>query len=250
MATATARDLERVVQRRNGEKAAPTFSRGEMERRVTALRVAMAARDIDACLFTSYHNINYYADFLYCAFGRRYGLVITGDASTTISAGIDGGQPWRRSFGDNVVYTDWRRDNYFHALERLLKGARRVGIEHDQVSVDLRRLLGEAFPQVAFVDIAETAMWMRTVKSAEEIALIEQGAAVADIGGAACVEALGTGVREHEVALASTAAMVRAFLAGVRDGTPPPVSWRDGYQALAVALAAYEASERGEPVAY
>jgi len=52
-------------------------------------------------------------------------------------------------------------------------------------------------------------MWMRTVKSAEEIALIRQGAQIADIGGAACRAAIGPGVREHEVALASTGAMVR-----------------------------------------
>ena len=27
----------------------------------------------------------------------------------SVSALIDGGQPWRRGFGDNVVYTDWAR---------------------------------------------------------------------------------------------------------------------------------------------
>ncbi len=30
-------------------------------------------------------------------------MVIDHDNATTISAGIDGGQPWRRTFGDNVV---------------------------------------------------------------------------------------------------------------------------------------------------
>ena len=25
----------------------------------------------------------------------------------SVSALIDGGQPWRRGYGDNVVYTDW-----------------------------------------------------------------------------------------------------------------------------------------------
>ena len=27
----------------------------------------------------------------------------------SVSALIDGGQPWRRGYGDNVVYTDWAR---------------------------------------------------------------------------------------------------------------------------------------------
>ena len=34
---------------------------------------------IDAVLFTSYHNINFYSDFLYCSFGRFYGLAVTHD---------------------------------------------------------------------------------------------------------------------------------------------------------------------------
>ena len=33
-------------------------------------------------------------------------------------AGIDYGQPWRRTFGENIVYTDWKRDNYYHAVQQ------------------------------------------------------------------------------------------------------------------------------------
>ena len=73
----------------NGVPVQPTFSAAEMQRRLDAIRAAMADLGIDAALFTSYHNINYYADFLYCYFGRRYGLVVTQDASTSISAGIE-----------------------------------------------------------------------------------------------------------------------------------------------------------------
>ena len=52
-------------------------------------------------------------------------------------------------------------------------------------------------------------MRLRMVKSAEEIALIRHGARIADIGGAACVEAIADGVPEYEVALHATQAMVR-----------------------------------------
>ena len=101
---------------RNGPRARPTFSPAEMERRLGAIRAVMAEANVDAALFTSFHNINYYSDFLYCSFGRRYGLVVTPEAATSISAGNDGGQPARRSFGGNVTYTDWRKDNWFHAV--------------------------------------------------------------------------------------------------------------------------------------
>ena len=193
----------------NGSKVAGTFSAGEMQRRLTAIRSYMAQARIDAALFTSYHNINYYADFMYCQFGRRYGLLVDHDIVTSISAGIDGGQPWRRTFGRNLTYTDWQKDNYFHAIAQVIGAARRVGIEFDQVSVDLLNLLQDAFPSVVFVDIAAPAMRLRMIKSAEEIAHITEMARIADIGGAACVEATGTGVPEHEVALHSTATMVR-----------------------------------------
>jgi creatinase len=52
-------------------------------------------------------------------------------------------------------------------------------------------------------------MRLRMIKSAEEIAHITEMARIADIGGAACVEATKVGVPEHEVALHSTATMVR-----------------------------------------
>ena len=52
-------------------------------------------------------------------------------------------------------------------------------------------------------------MALRMVKSAEEIAWIKEGARIADIGGAAAVEAIAVGAAEHEVALHATQAMVR-----------------------------------------
>jgi creatinase len=201
--------LQDLIVIRNGEKAKGTFSKEEMESRLGRLRKHMAASGIDHVLFTSYHNINYYGDFLYCSFGRPYGLVVTQKGSTSISANIDAGQPWRRTFGDNITYTDWRRDNYFQAVRQLTPGVRRLGIEFDHVSLDLRRQLEAALPGVEFVDVGQPSMWMRTIKSAEEQKLIREGARIADIGGAACVEAAGVGVPEHEVALNSTRAMVR-----------------------------------------
>ncbi len=199
----------RLLTIRNGEKVKPTFSAAEMQRRTDKLRAYMAQENIDAVLFSSYHNINYYSDFLFCHFGRFYGLVVTHDAHTTISANIDAGQPWRRSFGDNVVYTDWQRDNYFHAAKTLLAGKKRVGVEFDNLSVENMKKLKDALPDAEIVDISKGVMRMRMIKSEEEIALIKHGARVADIGGQACYDAVAVGVPEYEVALAATQAMVR-----------------------------------------
>lgn len=209
----TMSDLERLKRLENGEKETPIFSKQEMNRRNDALRKYMGEKDIDATLFTSYQNINYYSEFLYTAFGRNYGLVVTQDKHVTVSANIDGGMPWRRSFGDNIVYTDWHRDNYFYAVKSVLDDAGikkgRIGIEFDEVDLQLKEQLEDYFPDFEFVDVSYDLMMFRTIKSDEEIEFITNGANVCDIGGEAVAEAIGAGVPEYEVALAGVQAMTR-----------------------------------------
>ena len=204
-------DLIHVTRWHNGKKTFSPFSDAEMTRRSDAMQARMDAAGIDACLFTSYHNICYFSGFLYCKFGRRYGAVLNADGVTTVSAAIDGGQPWRRSVGDNVTYTDWRRDSYFTALKDLLPNVKRLGVEFDEVSLDLKMLLETHFPGVELVDCAASAMALRTIKSAEEHVLIRKGADMCAVGGRALMGAVKAGVPEHEIALASTSAMVRAI---------------------------------------
>ena len=202
--------LPSLITIENGNKAKPTFSLVEYQRRQGLLRQKMAEMQVDGVLFSSYHNINYYGDFLYCSFGRFYGLVVTQEKVVSISANIDGGQPWRRTVGDyNVVYTDWQRDNYFKACAQELPKKGRVGIEMDNLPLDRFAKLQAAMPNVEFVDISAACMRMRMVKSAEEIEFIKNGANVCDIGGFALRDAVKEGVPEHEVALASTQAMIR-----------------------------------------
>ena len=207
------RELKNIITIHNGDKAPRVFSDAEIEGRLARLRAHMTEADIEAVLFTSYHNINYFNDFVYCSFGRPYGLVVTRDKSIAIVANIDYGQPWRRGYGDTVTYTDWQRDNYFRAVAQEIGKARRVGVEFDHMNLDAHRKLGEALGSAEIVDVGQATMAMRMFKSDEEQVVIRHGARVADIGGAACVEAIAEGAPEHEVALHSTRAMVREIAA-------------------------------------
>ncbi len=202
-------DRPRLLSLPNGEKLTPTFSREEMDRRLSKLRGWMREASVDACLFTSIHNVNYFADYVYCSFGRHYGLVVTHDAHTIICANLDYGRPWRRSFADHLAYTDWHPDNFFVAVRTLCPDRGRIGIELDHVTCAARAKLEAALPGVAFVDGGDATMRMRMIKSAEEHALIRDGAAIADIGGIAGVEAIAEHAPEHEIALHATQAMVR-----------------------------------------
>ncbi len=191
----------------NGEKAKLPFSDKEYENRLVALRTVMAAEQIEAIVFTSMHNIAYYSGFLYCAFGRPYGCVITQTRCVTISANIDLGQPWRRSFDENVIYTDWRRDNYIRAVQSVVGNAKSIGTEFDHLTLEMHEKFKAAFEGSSITDIAPAVMKLRMVKSSEEISLIKEGARIADHGGETVRAAIKEGAREIDVAMAGRDAM-------------------------------------------
>ena len=82
------KERPRLVDCRQGEKVVPTFSKEEMQNRVDKLRALMKDQKLEACVFTSIHNVNYFSDFLYCAFGRPYALVVTDEDLTVIGASM------------------------------------------------------------------------------------------------------------------------------------------------------------------
>ncbi len=191
----------------NGPKAKLPFSDGEYQQRLAKLRAVMTAQDIDAVLFTSMHNVAYYSGFLYCAFGRPYGCVVTQDRCISVSANIDLGQPWRRSCSENLVYTDWKRDNYLRAVGSLLPKGSRLGLEYDHLNLELHRKLSDALQGWKFSDVSAEVMKLRMLKSDEEIALVREGARIADHGGEAVRTAICEGTREIDVAMAGRDAM-------------------------------------------
>lgn len=204
-------DLDRLKVLHNGSKVPLTFSDAEFERRLAGMRRIMADLDLDAVLLTSYQGIKYYSDFLFTYFGRSYGMVITKDDHVTISANIDAGMPWRRSYGENIVYTDWRRDNFYFAITEALRergvSVKRLGVEDDTLPQLQRDRLLQALGDVTLVDVSQPAMFQRMVKSEEEITVIKESARIADLGGEAIKASIREGISEYELALIGTEAM-------------------------------------------
>ncbi|UXX84934.1 aminopeptidase P family protein [Roseovarius pelagicus] len=191
----------------NGEKAPLAFEVSEYEARVAGLRKIMAAQGVDAAVFTSMHNIAYYSGFLYCSFGRPYGLVVTASECVTISAGIDAGQPWRRSFCDNITYTDWQRDNYWRAICSVSGEGKVVGYEGDHLTLVQQSKMNAFLKPSKAIDLADATMRQRMHKSPAEIALIRKCTAIADVGGYAIKDAVKIGAREIDVAIVGRDAM-------------------------------------------
>lgn len=191
----------------NGSKAALPFAPEEYQARLEGLRDLMEMHSLDAVVLTSMHNVAYYSGFLYCSFGRPYACVVTPTDCVTVSAGIDAGQPWRRSVADNITYTDWQRDNFWRTVAQVTGTGRAIGCEADHLTMVQAEKLNAFLKPVRGMDIAPGTMAQRMVKSPAEIALIRHGAQVADVGGHAIRDAVKVGATELEIAMAGRDAM-------------------------------------------
>jgi creatinase len=197
---------------KNGEKAKLPFSDIEYLRRVDNLKSVMSKNNLDMIILTSMHNIAYYTGFIYCSFGRPYGCIITKDKISTISANIDASQPWRRSHCENIIFTDWKRDNFLKAIVSIIgrdEPPKNIGIENDHITLNIKEKLSSIFTFSVFNDVSEHLMQLRMIKSAEEIEIIKNGARIADIGGEEIVKNIRVGESELEIAIAGRDKMER-----------------------------------------
>ena len=197
---------------KNGDKVKLPFTDQEYKRRLDKLRNVMSNKNLDGIILTSMHNIAYYTGFIYCSFGRFYGCVITKNKIATISANIDTSQPWRRSICDNVIYTDWKEDNYLKAIVSIIgkeRPPKNIGIENDHVTLDIKEKFVSLFSFSKFFDVSKDLMSLRMIKSNEEIEIIKNGARIADIGGEEMVKNVKVGANELEIAIAGRDKMER-----------------------------------------
>jgi len=197
---------------KNGERAKLPFTDKEYQRRLNILRSIMSKNNLDMVILTSMHNIAYYTGFIYCSFGRPYGCVITVNKISTISANIDASQPWRRSYCDNVIFTDWKSDNFLKAIVSIIgrdEPPKNIGIENDHVTLEVKEKLSSIFTFSVLSDVSKYLMQTRMIKSTEEIEIIKNGARIADIGGAEIVKNIRVGENELEIAIAGRDKMER-----------------------------------------
>ena len=205
---------------KNGDKAKLPFSKEEYNQRVEKLRAVMSKQNLDMVILTSMHNIAYYTGFIYCSFGRPYGCVITNDYITTISANIDASQPRRRSHCDNVIYTDWKRDNFLKAIVSIIgrkDPPKNIGIENDHITLEMREKIGSIFTFSIFSDISKKLMELRMIKSNEEIEIIKNGARIADIGGYEILQNIKENATEIEIAIKGRDKMEREIVKAYPD---------------------------------
>ena len=189
---------------KNGSKVKLPFTDQEYKNRLNKIRETMSKKKMDMVILTSMHNIAYYTGFIYCSFGRPYGCVITEKKIVTISANIDASQPWRRSNCDNLIYTDWKRDNFLRAIVSIIgreDPPKNIGIEEDHLTLEMMSKVKSIFTFSTFKDVSKDLMNLRMIKSEEEIEIIKNGARIADLGAEEIVKHIRPGESELEISI-------------------------------------------------
>ncbi len=182
--------------------------------RMETLRAALGAAGLDVALVSDDDSVYYltgFYDYLHMTFGRPTLLVVPADGESLLitptmeldmaeaSAVVDRIEPWNDGLGE-----EWRE-----ALPGALAGVGRVAIEQELMPPVVRGFVDSLVEAGRLADVTPIIADMRMIKSAEELDLARHAGEVANAMMNAGRAAIGDGVPEYEVALATSAAGTR-----------------------------------------
>jgi Xaa-Pro dipeptidase len=182
--------------------------------RLLSFRNQLEADGIDVALITDDDNIYYltgYYDYLHMEFGRPTILVVPRDADSLLitpsinfntaraAAQVDRIAPWNDGLGN-----EWREE-----LPNAIQSGRKVAIEPDHMPPVVRGFVDGLVDAKNLTSATDILARMRMIKSPEELQLARHAGEVANAMMAAGRAAIGDGVAEFEVALATAEAGTR-----------------------------------------
>ena len=179
------------------------------ENRLAKLKNKLLENDIDTAIITDEDNVYYlcgYYDYLHMEFGRPTLLVISVDHGTLLitptidlntaeeTARVDRISAWNDGMGN-----EWREE-----LPKVLKRSKRIAIEPDQMPPLVRRYIDEKVSYDRITSATPILSTMRMIKSEEELKIARDAGKVATAMMEAGREAIGHGVAEYQVAIATS----------------------------------------------
>ena len=183
-------------------------------RRMETFRNRLTDAGIDVALITDDDNVYYltgYCDYLHMEFGRPTILVVSRDGDSLLItptidlvaaeslARVDRIAAWNDGMG-----AEWRAE-----LPAILKRAASVGLEPDHMPPVVRAFVDEHVGASGLKNVTPILSDMRMIKSAEELQLARHAGQVGGAMMAAGRAAIGDGVPEYEVAIATSQAGTR-----------------------------------------
>ena len=182
--------------------------------RISKLKERLVDSGIDIALITDDDSVYYYSgyyDYLHMDFGRPTLLVVVAKGESVLitptmekdlaesSAVVDRIELWNDGMGN-----EWRE-----ALPGLLGTTARIGIEPDLTPPAVRAYVNFIVDSKRYCDVTPIISDMRMIKSDEELQIARHAGQVGIAMMEAGRDAIGEGVPEYEVALASTQAGTR-----------------------------------------
>ncbi|WP_186578380.1 M24 family metallopeptidase [Aquibacillus kalidii] len=171
--------------------------------RFNRLHKEMKQAKIDSLFITSKANIYYFTNFYTEPHERLVAVYVDLSGNSLLilpemekESAIASG--WK---GDLLPYND--QDNPWHMFEKYLSVSNRsldsLGIEKDHVTVERYEQITNLFVNANIVDAKETLANLRVVKDKQELDILKQAAAFADLGVKTGIEAIEEGKSELEI---------------------------------------------------
>lgn len=183
-------------------------------RRLDEFRRRLDENGFEAAVITDDDNVYYltgYYDYLHMEFGRPTLLVVPKDGdSLLITPTIDLAMAESRARVDRIAaWNDGAGNEWREELPAMLRGLQRVAIEPERMPPMVRGYLESLLHEGVMRDVTPVLTEMRMIKSDWELGLARHAGEVAGAMMDAGRAAIGAGVAEFEVALATSRAGTR-----------------------------------------
>jgi Xaa-Pro aminopeptidase len=182
--------------------------------RMNELRRRMAGAGLDVALITDDDSVYYltgYYDYLHMDFGRPTILMVPRDGkSLLITPSMEADMAEAAARVDRIaVWNDGLGNEWCEELPAGVEGQGTIGFEPDQMPPVVRNYIDRLVDGARLADVTPVIADMRMVKTVEELQLARHAGEVAMAMMDAGRGAIGDGVAEYEVALATSAAGTR-----------------------------------------
>ncbi|MCF2872328.1 Xaa-Pro peptidase family protein [Octadecabacter sp. G9-8] len=184
------------------------------EERLDRLRAKLAQAGLDVALITDDDNVYYltgYYDYLHMEFGRPTILVVPKDGEALlITPSIDLNSAQHAARVDRIAaWNDGMGDEWRAELPAAVLAAGKVAIEPDSMPPVVRAYVDDLVGADRIASVTPLLNDMRMIKSAHELQLARHAGQVANAMMDAGRAAIGDGVAEFEVAIATSQAGTR-----------------------------------------
>ena len=177
--------------------------------RLSELKEKLRDNNIETAIITDEDNVYYfcgYYDYLHMDFGRPTLLIISVDKETLlITPAIDLNTAQEAACVDRIsAWNDGMGEEWREELPQILQKSGRIAIEPDQMPPIVKRYIDQELPSHQVANVTPILSTMRMVKSDEELKIARDAGKVANAMMLAGREAIGDGVAEYEVAIATS----------------------------------------------